>query len=133
MHHSLTKDGEEPNWGAIRRYHTVDKGWRDIGYHYGIEMVRLYPEILLGRLPYQVGAHTKQQGMNKMSLGVCVVGNFDIHPPRQEVWLKALALVRYLLYAHNLVVTAVHAHRDYAPYKTCPGLAFNMDKFRSEL
>ena len=130
LHHSLTKDNQTVNWRAIRRYHTVDRGWNDIGYHYGIEEVKGEYEILMGRMPNIPGAHTR--GMNKRSLGICFVGDFDMLPPKQDQWEKGLTLVKYLLFAHGLTPSDVMGHRDYAQ-KSCPGTEFDLYKFRSEL
>ena len=49
IHHSAGPDSKIQNWGQIRRYHIDHNGWRDIGYHYGIELVGYDYEILLGR------------------------------------------------------------------------------------
>lgn len=128
IHHSLTKDSETVSWGAIRRYHTVDMGWRDIGYHYGVELVGVYYEVLLGRFANMAGAHTK--GMNERSIGVCVVGNFDVSEPPKEQWDAAVSLVQYLLEEHKISKHRVFGHNYFASYKSCPGKMFNMDRFR---
>jgi N-acetyl-anhydromuramyl-L-alanine amidase AmpD len=132
MHHSLTKDQKVVDWQAIRRYHK-GLGWRDVGYHYGIELVNNEPEILLGRYPYESGAHCRQNGMNRRSIGVMICGNFDLDPPESKVWIKALELVRYLQYEHGIKSHNVVGHSTWADYKSCPGKKFDMEKFRNEL
>jgi hypothetical protein len=48
LHHSATADGPTVSWGAIRRFHVVECAWGAIGYHYGIELVGDYYEVLIG-------------------------------------------------------------------------------------
>jgi len=129
IHHSLTKDSETVSWGAIRRYH-IDMGFNEIGYHYGIELLRDDYEILLGRMVDEVGAHTK--GYNTGSIGICFVGNFDLIIPSKEAWKLGLKLVRFLCRTYNIKKEEIYGHRKFAD-KTCPGLMFDINKFKKEL
>lgn len=129
LHHSLTKDSETVSWGVIRNYH-IDMGYNNIGYHYGIEFLRDYYEILLGRMTDEVGAHTK--GHNNNSLGICFIGNFDLIAPPELQWQLGLKLVRFLCRNYNINVSNVFGHREFAD-KTCPGNLFDVDKFKMEL
>jgi len=130
MHHSLTEDSATVSWGAIRRFHTEVRGWKDIGYHYGVELVRFDYEILVGRFEDHMGAHTI--GQNDNSIGVCVVGNWDKLQIPKAQWLKTLALVRDICKRYGLRASDVYGHRDFAN-KSCPGLNFNMVQFREDL
>ena len=130
LHHSLTDDGKTVNWGAIRRYHVQDRGWRDVGYHFGIEDVNGFYEVLVGRPLGIQGAHTK--GRNSRSIGICFVGNFDLAPPPLDQWSTGVRLVKSLLWAFSLEESDVYGHRDWAD-KSCPGKMFNMDAFRNLL
>ncbi len=130
MHHSATKDSGTVSWGAIRRYHVQECRWLDIGYHWGIEYIDSVPEILMGRIPTMPGAHTK--GHNYNSLGICIVGDFDEEAPPMRQWNKAVELVGYLLEMYQLEPSDVYPHRDFAN-KTCPGIMFDMLKFRKDL
>jgi hypothetical protein len=133
LHHSLTRDSETVSWGAIRRYHMQDLGWRDIGYHFGIERVGDSHEILMGRMIGERGAHCKESEMNKLALGICFVGNFDLEPPRHSAWVLGLRLVRSLCEALTIPYTCVHGHNYYNSHKSCPGKLFDVDLFRSQL
>jgi len=133
LHHSLTRDGSTVSWSAIKRYHTQTLGWRDIGYHFGIEAIKWEHEILVGRMMDESGAHCREDGMNRKSLGICFVGNFDEHevPPLQ--WTEGVRLVRSLMNVFDIPIHNVLGHRDFAKYKSCPGENFSIDDFRHEL
>jgi len=133
LHHSLTKDSETVSWQAIRRYHIDTMKWNDIGYHYGIELVNDQHEILVGRMPNQSGAHCKQMGMNRMSIGICFVGNFDDGKPLPEMWVMGLRFVRGLMDIYQIPRQNIKGHRELCDYKSCPGFYFDLNKFRSQL
>ena len=131
MHHSLTKDSGTVSWDAIRHYHVEELGWDDVGYTYGLELIDKSYEILAGRMLNETGAHTR--GHNRDSVGICLVGNFDLAPVPEAQWKLATRLVAGLLVVMNTGIEVVHGHRDYASYKSCPGKMFNMDEFRHDV
>ena len=98
-----------------------------------IELVDDHYEILMGRMPDQTGAHCTQEGMNSKSLGICFIGNFDLTPPENDQWNLGIKLVKYLIYIYKIPIEKVKGHREFASYKTCPGIMFDLDKFRGEL
>ena len=132
LHHSLTKDSETVSWGAIKRYHTEELLWRDIGYHFGIEQVGDDVQIFMGRMMNEPGAHCKEMGMNRISLGICFVGNYDNEDVPHEMWLKGIQLVKSLMYIFKIPEKNIHGHCEFATYKSCPGVRFDVDKFREE-
>lgn len=127
LHHSLTEDSDTVSWGAIRAYHTRTLGWRDIGYHFGIELLRGHYEILMGRMPDDQGAHVA--GHNTDNLGICFVGNFDNHPPPDEQLLLGVKLVQYLRTIYNIPLNEIYMHRHFNPHKSCPGHKFPFERF----
>ena len=141
-HHSLTKDSITVSGQAIRKYHIEILELDDIGYHFIIEFIgrngrkakvlrQDHYEILTGRMLDKVGAHCR--GMNRKSIGICFVGNFDLYKPPHEMWMLGLKLVRSLMKVFNIPHKNVRGHHEFADYKTCPGLSFNMGKFRDQL
>ncbi len=131
LHCSDTKDSGTVSWGAIRTYHTNTIGWKDIGYHFGIELVGSYYEILLGRLLTEPGAHC--EGHNADSIGICFVGAFDTEAVPAKQWDKGIKLVRWLMTIFNLTNRDVYGHREFNKQKTCPGTKFNLNTFRVQL
>ena len=132
IHHSGTLDTSTLTWGILRKNHQAVYEGADHPYHYGVEYIRDSYEILLGRMPDLKGAHCPQQGMNRKSLGVCVVGNFNINAPPPLQWSKTLELVRYLMHHYTIPVKNVIGHRDVKD-TDCPGRFFDLGKFRLEL
>jgi len=126
IHHSLTKDGSTVSWDAIRWYHTHTMGWRDIGYHAGIELVGARYEVLIGRMLDEQGAHTS--GQNNDSLGICLVGNFDLAPPPPAQLDLAVRFAGSLCRLLEIPSSRVYRHSDFAA-KSCPGAMFPWDEF----
>ena len=133
IHHSLTKDGKVVDWNAIRDYHMKEQGWKDIGYHYGIERIGEKYAILTGRAENETGAHTSQNKMNFQSLGICMVGNFDLTRPPEPAFKLLVDLCIGLCRKYDIPVENIKAHRDYASYKTCPGKMFPMAELGEEV
>lgn len=131
LHHSFTADSQTVSWGPIRQYHKEIKGWKNIGYHAGIENVNGYYEILLGRMWNEVGAHT--QGHNQDSFGLCFVGNFDESEVPPEQWNTGVKLVTSLCKLFIIPVERIYGHREFNSLKTCPGTKFNLDGFRHQV
>ncbi len=147
IHHSATKDSRTFSWDDIRRYHTTPppggRGWTDIGYHFGVEQIDDGYEIMIGRMPDEEGAHTKELAMNQLGFGVCLVGNFDEQPPPDPALAKLRDVVRWLMRAYDIPARNVLGHREVGmragfdwqqgQYKSCPGKLFNMEDFRASL
>lgn len=133
IHHSLTADSQTVSWNAIRRYHVETLGWRDIGYHFGIELVGTYYEILAGRMLTEPGAHCHQQNMNRKSIGICCVGNFDQDALPDGQLARLVQLTTSLMEVFDIPPQNVERHSTFAHYKSCPGTKFPWDRFKSAI
>ena len=141
LHHSLTKDGETVSWGAIEEYHLNEMGMRDIGYHYGIELIGKKYFALVGRPEEEIAAACKQAEMNARGIHVCFVGNYDEHPaPLEMVKVALRRVILPVMHRHGIPPERIIGHRDAGimdgfdwrknQFKTCPGTAFDMDLVR---
>ena len=141
VHHSLTKDGETVSWGAIEHYHVAARGWRDIGYHAGVELVGGGYYALIGRNVNEAAAAVKEMDMNELALHVCVVGNFDVTPPdKADLAVLARRVVIPWMTMFGIPAEHVIGHRDVGlmagydwregKYQSCPGRSFDLESFR---
>lgn len=131
IHHSATGDGFVlEDFDAIRRYH-INKGWDDIGYHWIIEYSNGKANLRQGRPMYSNGAHVKEQHMNFKSIGICVVGHFDKYGLDKSKYDMLVNLIKFIRSIYGDL--PVRTHNYYAPYKTCPGTQFPMDKLRKDI
>lgn len=131
IHHSATADGVVNDWTAIRRYHMDTNGWRDVAYHYGVELVGSDYQIQLGRKESEEGAHTLEESMNFKSVGICLVGDFDKNPPPEKQLSKLYDIIRDIYKRYNKPFP-IRMHREFANYKSCPGKMFPIDQVRSQ-
>jgi N-acetylmuramoyl-L-alanine amidase len=131
LHHSLTADGKTVSWKAIEEYHRKTMGWRDIGYHAGVELEQDQVNAHLGRDWTQQAAACPQGLMNLRALHVCIVGNYDLIEPSSE-HLRVLVERVLLPWMHLFGITADHivGHRDFNPDKSCPGHLFDIEKVK---
>jgi len=127
IHHSLSEDGDSLNWRAIRRHHK-GKGWDDVGYHFGIEKVKGEVEVLVGRALYRDGAHCL--GANDDTIGICIVGNYNVNDLETLVKNELIKLVTGLCYIMDIPFDEVKGHKERDETRTCPGDFFNLQEIR---
>jgi N-acetylmuramoyl-L-alanine amidase len=84
-----------------------------------------------GRAENVIGAHTI--GMNDKSLGICVVGNYDLALPSETVLNRLAELCALKCRKFKLKPEDIETHHKYASYKTCPGTRFPMDELRERV
>jgi len=132
IHHSATKQGDAE---TFRRAHMAN-GWRDIGYHYviGNGTYSGDGEVETGRPENESGAHCSADGMNFKSIGICLVGNFDIDKPSIAQMEALERLCRDIMARYKIPVSRVLGHGEVKGAATnCPGKNFDMAEFRKRL
>lgn len=117
LHCSDTPEGRDDHAADIRRWHKA-QGWKDIGYHYVID---LDGTVEPGRDVSEAGAHT--QGHNANSIGVCYIGGrcADAGTPKDtRTDAQKASLLLLLKYLRSKYPDAkIYGHRDFAA-KACP-------------
>ena len=121
IHCSATPEGRQVTVEEMRQWH-LQKGWKDIGYHY---VIYLDGTIHKGRPESVVGAHCS--GYNKNSIGVCYIGGVakDGKTPkdtRTEGQKRALIEIIKRL-KRDYPNATLHGHNEFAK-KACP--SFNV-------
>lgn len=118
VHCSATKEEQDIKTETIRDWHVNGNHWKDIGYHY---IVELDGSIHNGRAESIAGAHCS--GHNADSIGVCYVGGVakDGKTPkdtRTDAQKQSLLKLLKELKAKYPNAT-IHGHREFAA-KACP-------------
>lgn len=109
VHCSATPNDRDVTVDEIRKWHVVDNGWSDIGYHY---VIYRDGSIHAGRHVEDIGAHCR--GQNADSIGVCLIGNYEF-TRAQFASLRELYIV-----LNNIFDLKAYGHRDFTDKKTCP-------------
>lgn len=110
----------------IRRWHTQQNGWKDIGYHWIIDRDGT---VQPGRKETEIGAHVA--GRNSGTIGICLIGGgssketdrFEQHFTRQqdEAIRRLIEQIK-----GRTRIQKISGHNEYAA-KACPG--FNVSKW----
>lgn len=117
VHCSATRPDQHVTAADVRRWHTRERGFRDIGYHFVIETDG---RIARGRPLDQTGAHCR--GHNARSVGICYMGGIgsDGKPADTRTTRQKKAMLSLLTaLARAFPQARIHSHRDFAP-KACP-------------
>ena len=128
LHHT---GGTQADPNADTSHHTANgvekqhlsQGWEGIGYHYFIEK---NGTIWKGRPEHRHGAHVKEGGINKKSIGTCLAGNFTVEgrKPTDEQKNALAGLIRDIRGKYSIPIEKIQPHRAFLgtpPYKDCPG------------
>lgn len=119
VHHTTGDDTDGLELKAHRDYHMRVRQWRELGYHFVVEVVDGMPLSICGRPFNWVGAHAGP-AFNSTHLGVAVVGDFSENPPPAPVMAELVELIAGLCDVLLIPTDAVVAHRD-VKATVCPG------------
>lgn len=123
IHCSATPEGRDIKMETIKSWHVKGRGWRDIGYHFVIE---LDGTLKVGRPMEQMGAGVK--GHNANSIHVCYIGGIDKNKKakdtRTEEQRETLNTIIGRL-VEQYPDASVHGHNEFAN-KACP--SFDVQK-----
>ncbi|OGK10591.1 MAG: hypothetical protein A2Y63_06690 [Candidatus Riflebacteria bacterium RBG_13_59_9] len=119
VHHSGTRGGTPEDFA---RYHVYVNGWPGIGYHYVISREgTVYKTNALSTISYHA------RGANMESVGLCLVGNFNLDIPSGQQLDSLNSLL--LILRHHLPRSRVVLHREVPSARTsCPGMRFPVAK-----
>ena len=137
IHHSATADGTLSDWEAIRKYHMQVKGFQDVAYNWGIDRIQGKPIIQRGRPEAEVGAHAL--GFNAQSVGICIVGTYDVMPLEDDKRELLYWLIRDIRGRYSIPTAHIIGHRETYPLrgvpveKSCPGKLVDLAKIRIDL
>ena len=136
IHHSGVDCG---TLRGMDRYHREERHMKNgLGYHFVIGNGKGMGDGEIGvgaRWTKQLdGGHLISRSQNKVSLGICLVGNFDKHKPSKKQLQRLTALVHALLTRCKLSPEAVKTHQQInVVYTRCPGRYFPTKSFLASL
>lgn len=136
IHHAAVDEG---SLKSLDRYHREVRHMENgLAYHFliGNGHGMKDGEIAVGnRWRKQLdGGHLHSEAQNKVALGICLIGDFDRHPPTARQLRSLEALIRALMDRCQLDVNDVKTHRQINVVGTrCPGSKFPMKSVLADL
>jgi hypothetical protein len=115
IHHSVIYDNDDvTTLKDAQDLHMDERLWADIGYHY---LIGKNGGIYEGRDVRVRGVHVA--GYNTGSMGVCLLGNFNVDQVSELQWQSLGWLCAWLV--ENFSFVRLAAHQDFNPQTECPG------------
>jgi len=136
IHHTATDIG---NAVLIHTNHRNRGFWNGLGYHFLIDNGTLGKgdgqiEVSPRWIKQQDGAHCQAGGMNSMSIGVALVGNFNAEQPTPRQLHSLAVLIKSLSDYYRIPASRVLGHGDVPGANTdCPGKRFPWASLRRYL
>ena len=136
IHHSASDEG---NALLFHKSHINYRGFNSLGYHFVIDNGSYgKPEGYIESSPrwikQQSGAHCQAAGMNRKSIGICLVGNFSKEQVSDKMLSSLVYLVNLLRKYYKIPRQNIIGHGKVPGASTeCPGTKFPWQKFFSQL
>ena len=113
VHCSATPEGKDIKTETIRDWHVSGNHWKDIGYHYVIE---LDGSIHKGRDESVIGAHCS--GQNANSIGICYIGGVD-KSFFEPVLSKKKKVIGYIFVTKSILPKHSFQDSNYGTMRQC--------------
>ena len=145
VHHSATRSGNAAEFHRMHQQRVDASGehWIGLGYHFVINNGRGGPDgqIEVGfRWRQQMqGAHCRPRNCadnywNEHTIGICLVGNFELERPTQAQYEALARLVRFMCDRYSIPQNRVLGHGQVHGANTrCPGRFFSWQELRRRL
>lgn len=138
IHHSATAGG---NAAIFDKQHREQNGWDGVGYDFvignGSDSGDGEVEVTFRWTGQITGAHCKTPGnwANENSIGICLVGNFELMPPSPLQMDSLVRLVGFLQDRYNIDSSRIYGHNTMpgARSTACPGANFSIWRLKSML
>ncbi|WP_096894519.1 peptidoglycan recognition protein family protein [Candidatus Scalindua japonica] len=128
IHHSATDEGCA---NSFDRYHREQKKWsHGLAYHFVIGNGNGSGNGVIevgNRWKKQIhGAHTANKDLNQISIGICLVGNFEKDKgPTDNQFTSLISLINYFSKKYNIPISHIVKHCQVLQKGTaCPGRHF---------
>ena len=129
VHHSATPVDDALNMHRVHKARGMKNG---LAYHFVISngSRKAYDgEVFLGsRWKGQLdGGHMKKLSWNKESIGICLIGNFELRSPTAKQMTTLEGLCEYLMKRCNISKSKVTTHKIlHKNHTVCPGKYFSL-------
>ncbi|MCA9080061.1 MAG: N-acetylmuramoyl-L-alanine amidase [Planctomycetaceae bacterium] len=133
LHHTATQSGDVASIDRIHKQRRDANGepWKGIGYHFLIGNGDGMPDGAVAATFRWVeqadGAHAGSRDYNQYGIGICLVGNFEDHPPTPAQLAATSRLIALLRREFALTDQQILRHQDLKP-TACPGRLFPFEQ-----
>jgi len=132
IHHSATPTDDAMNMHRVHKARGMKNG---LAYHFvisnGSRKAKDGEIHVGGRWKGQLdGGHMKQSSLNKTTIGICLIGNFELRSPSKSQLNSLEALCRNLMKSRKISYSNITTHKILHPNHTaCPGKYFSLSSF----